>query len=155
MIDRSSLSKIENIILDNLLEENIQNQDCSIEEAFYAVVKPTREGNALAVEKNNFVFLITPINQWLAKGDIFSSAKSHNVIEAAIETTKYIFESTTTRKIFGFTPNPKFYSLAMKTGWKKEGILSDSFWDGDKFVDQVIIGTDKKYFLEFLENRNK
>ena len=94
------------------------------------------------------LFIFTPLNGVLYHGHMqcLPEARGKEFLKSARLAIDYMFSKTPCLKIIGFTPtkNRGAILMALRVGFKKEGILTKSFLWGGELYDQVITGLSKE-----------
>jgi len=153
-INRNNLTKIERIIYDNFTDYLLlAGGRATKDEAVLDIFKNIKAGNAIAVEDDGLVCLFTQDLNYIARFDIFSDNHSFKMITSGQKITKFLFEETGIRFVYGYSTNKKMVRAIERGGWKYMGTMPESYWDGEKFIDQYMFGVSKKEFFEFLEKK--
>ncbi len=153
MFDINKLTKIERIIYDNMEYVSQTSPDTTKELLIQKVIDDLQNGRSIAIEDGGVVLLVHRKTRWLAEIHIFGESSSTRIVRSAINITRYIFENTELNVIYAHSHNFKFGSIIKKTGWEYMGTIPKSFWDGEKFIDQILVGAVKENFLKFLEKK--
>lgn len=114
-------------------------------EIFQNMVEAIETQQAFPFEKDGVIFYIVPETRWLYRLHIFSTAKSYKtVINAGNFLTNFIFDNTSTEKLYGITPLKSLLKVSKKFGWTHEGTIKNSFMDKSHILkDQYVFGITK------------
>lgn len=93
------------------------------------LIDEIHEGKIIPFYFDDVLILLVPENNFVARIHILSVSK--NTISAMRRFKDKIFEETSCRKLYGFSPDPRFIRAVKKVGfgWKHEGTLENMFFD--------------------------
>ena len=111
----------------------------------------TRLGRILVLKHEDSVYGLVVISPWDMYSAIidahilnrFSGSEELKVLSK--ESTEWIWDNTPFQKLFGFIPDTRqsVVGFFQKGGFKREGVLRDSYYDGDTLHNQTIIGINR------------
>ena len=154
MINDILTKKASYIIYEQIDPWIFQSPEKTKDEIFEDILYDIKNGRAIPIEKDGFIFYIVPETKWLARVHMFSKAKdAMAALNSSIFLTNFIFDSTKINKLYGITSLSSMLKVSERVGWKHEGTLTQSFMteNGD-FKDQYIFGVTRKQNEEW---RNK
>jgi len=117
------------ILYDQIDPWMLQTPDSSKDQIFNGMINDIKNGVAYPFEKNGLIFYTIPETKWLYRLHLFSktSPSITEKYEAANYLTNYLFHNfSDLHKIYGVNPFKSFKRVVSRTGWRQEGMLSNS-----------------------------
>lgn len=150
------MNKIREIIYNNIDPWTEQRPDATKDEIFRDICYGLDNGLLYAVEDNGFVMLFQHENRYLCRVHLYSDSTSFKIVKSVHKIMKHIFDNTNMQKVYGMFENKKIGSLAVRTGWKFHGEITEATMTKDSGMQSLYIyGISRKDFYEQCEEINE
>jgi hypothetical protein len=147
-------SRAAKIIQDQIDPWTYQTPNLTREQSFLRLKDQIDAGRLWCLEDKGVVMLFEMENRFLAQMHLFASGdvKYSDWTSGGLGILKHVFDKTEIRKIYGKFTDRKILSLALRGGFKKEGVLSKAHMiqSGD-MIDYYIAGITKEELYERLK----
>lgn len=136
------------VVSKNLDREALQCYHLNDAQLYSSYLRAIEFPSNVVVEHEGFVFWGNQETPYVLRIHVFSSTKTSNIMKCARVLTERLFNEHPFIKIYGVTPNKKFHALALKAGWKDDGILSKSFLKSEgTIIDQYIFSAYREDYV--------
>ena len=126
--------------------EKFQRPEITIDQAIKILEESQKNKQILIVgsEKNQIIVILRPTSNWTAEMDIIADCKGMLKLYKELKKMESWFWKThpNVHRLEMITINEKVASLALRAGWKKEGIKKESYVDYNtmKYKNEYIFG---------------